>query len=65
MLSPYPNFGKPQRWDHEQAARLRQLRGEPEPFSEEFKERYLATLLRDPEWALAVQIALNRAGGAR
>ena len=47
MLSPYPGFGKPQQWDREQAARLRRFRGEPLPLSDEFQERYLATMAAD------------------
>ena len=62
-LPSYPGADKPQKWEREQAARERRLRGEPEPFGEEFQEQFLQTVVLDSEFALAVRTALDAAGG--
>ena len=37
----------------------RMMRGDPEPFGEEFQERFLSTLLNDAKFRRAVQVALR------
>ena len=55
---------KPQQFDREMARKWREIRREPEPLTDEFQERFLQTLLIDPEFALAVRAALHTGEGA-
>ena len=54
-----PNVG-PQRFDRNLAKSLRKLQGEPEPFCEDFQERFLQTLVIDADFRAAVRNILEQ-----
>lgn len=41
------------------AAWLRKINGQPEPFSEEFQERFLSTVLNDDQFRRALLVAMK------